>query len=168
MTITGTHIAYLHLCHRKLWLMANGIRMENATGNTFVEEGQLLNDSSYDRRPQKWKELDLGHLKIDHFDPKTNTVREVKKSPKLEHSHIAQVKYYLLSLERRGVAGPRGLIEYPKQRRSTEVPPLSDDDRRAIEGWEGEVVRITALSDCPPLVKKGICGNCAFFDFCFV
>ncbi|MDZ4711764.1 MAG: Dna2/Cas4 domain-containing protein, partial [bacterium] len=27
MQITGTHIAYLHICHRKLWLFANGISM---------------------------------------------------------------------------------------------------------------------------------------------
>lgn len=133
-----------------------------------VAEGKLIGSTTYDRRPQKWKELDLGNLKIDHFDPRTNTVREVKKSPKLEHSHVAQVMYYLLSLERRGVAGANGAIEYPKQRRTVEVPPLTDADRREIEGWEAEVGRITALPGCPPLVRKGICENCAFRDFCFV
>lgn len=168
MQLSATHIAYLHLCHRKLWLLGIGIRMENATDNAFVEEGKLIHETSYNRRPQKWRELNLDHLKIDHFDPKTNTVREVKKSPKLEHSHVAQVKYYLLSLERRGVQGANGVIEYPKLRRTVEVPPLTEDDRREIEGWEAEVERITALPQCPPLVKKGICGNCAFRDFCFV
>lgn len=168
MTINATHIAYLLTCHRKLWLAGNGIRMENATDNSFVEEGKLLHETSYERRAQKWKELDLGNLKIDHFDPRTNTVREVKKSPKLEHTHVAQVKYYLLSLERRGVAGASGVIEYPKLRRTVEVPPLTDADRREIAGWEAEVERIAALPDCPPLVRKGICENCAFRDFCFV
>ena len=28
MTITGTHFNYYQLCHRKLWLFANGINME--------------------------------------------------------------------------------------------------------------------------------------------
>ncbi|HYF67262.1 MAG TPA: Dna2/Cas4 domain-containing protein [Ohtaekwangia sp.] len=32
MKITGTHIAYLHLCHRKLWLFVNGINMEQTSG----------------------------------------------------------------------------------------------------------------------------------------
>lgn len=28
MTITDTHFNYYQLCHRKLWLFANGINME--------------------------------------------------------------------------------------------------------------------------------------------
>ena len=165
--ISSTHIAYLHLCHRKLWLHDNGIRMENATNNAYVEEGKLIGETAYGRRPQKWKELDLGHLKIDHFDPQANTVREVKKSPKLEHAHVAQVKYYLLALERRGVAGAKGLIEYPKHRRQTEVS-LTSDDRKVIAGWEEEIERIVGLPQCPELVQKPYCKSCAFRDFCYV
>lgn len=164
---TSTQIAYLHLCHRKLWLHANGIRMENATNNAYVEEGKLIGETTYARRPQRWKELDLGHVKIDHFDPQTNTVREVKKSPKLEQSHVAQVKYYLYALERKGVLGAKGVIEYPKHRRTTEVT-LVEGDRQMIEGWEAEVDRIVQLPQCPALVKKGYCRSCAFRDFCYV
>ncbi len=166
-TISSTHIAYLHLCHRKLWLHANGIRMENATNNAFVAEGKLIGETAYDRRPKKWKELNLGHLKIDHFDPQANTVREVKKSPKLEHAHIAQVKYYLYALEQRGVHGADGVIEYPKQRKSTTVE-LTDADRKDIKEWEAEIERIIGLPACPELVRKPYCKSCAFRDFCYV
>lgn len=164
---SGTQIAYLHLCHRKLWLHANGMRMENATGNAYVEEGKLIGETTYQRRPSRWRELDLGSLKIDHYDPQTNLLREVKKSPKLEHAHIAQVKYYLFALEQRGVVGARGVIEYPKQRRTTEVV-LTEADRADIRGWEAEIERIVSLPVCPELVKKSYCRNCAFRDFCFV
>ena len=133
-----------------------------------VAEGKLIGETTYARRPQRWKELNLGTLKIDHFDPSTNTVREVKKSSKLEHAHIAQVKYYLYALEQRGIMGASGVIEYPKQRRSTEVPPLTDADRREFGRWKAEVERIVQLPECPELVQKGICRNCAFRDFCFV
>ena len=167
MQISGTQIAYYHLCHRKLWLHANGIRMENATNNAFVEEGKLIGETTYDRRPQKWKELDLGFLKVDHFDPVANMVREVKKSPKLEHAHVAQVKYYLYALEKRGIHGATGTIEYPRHRKTTTVT-LSAEDRAVIEGWESEIARIVNLPTCPPLVKKGYCRNCAFRDFCFI
>ena len=165
---SSTQICYLHLCHRKLWLHANGIRMENATANVHVEEGKLMSENAYARRAKKWKELNLGQVKIDHFDPATNTVREVKKSAKLEHAHVAQVKYYLWALEHRGVADAQGIIEYPKQRRSREVPPLTEGDRREIRGWEAEVERIVGLPDCPELVRTSYCGKCAFRDFCFV
>ena len=46
MTPTATHIAYYHLCHRKLWLVCNGIRMENNTDNTYVEMGKLISDAT--------------------------------------------------------------------------------------------------------------------------
>ena len=118
---TATQISYLHLCHRKLWLHHHHIRMENATGNQAVAEGKLISATTYTRRPKRWRELNLGHLKIDHFDPATNTVREIKKSPKLEHAHIAQVKYYLFALEQRGVEKPNGLLEYPKQRQTRTI-----------------------------------------------
>ncbi len=164
--ISASHITYYHLCHRKLWLHHRGMRMED--NSQAVAEGQLIGKTTYTRRPQRWRELDLGPLKIDHYDPHTNTVREVKKSPKLEHAHIAQVKYYLYAMEKRGIHGARGVIEYPKHRRTTEVSPLTDADRREIMGWEAEVQRIVSLPQCLPLVKKGYCRNCAFRDFCFV
>lgn len=165
--ISGTHIAYYHLCHRKLWFLGNGIRMENATDNAFVEEGKLIDEHSYARRPQKWRALDLGSLKIDHFDPTTRTVREVKKSPKLEAAHIAQVKYYLFALRNQGLPGAKGLIEYPKQKRKTEVE-LTDDDVAKIHVWEADIERITTLEQCPELREKPYCKSCAFHEFCFI
>ncbi len=164
---SGTYIAYLHLCHRKLWLHAHGMKMENASQNQYVAEGKLISETSYARRPSRWRELDLGHIKIDHFDPDTNTVREVKKSAKLEHAHIAQVKYYLYTLERNGMKDVKGLIEYPKQRKTQEVL-LTDEDRRIIPLWEKEILEITSREACPPLVKKPYCRTCAFREFCYV
>jgi CRISPR-associated exonuclease Cas4 len=162
---SASHLTYYLLCHRKLWLHHRGMRMED--NSAAVAEGKLIGENSYTRRATRWQELNLGHLKIDHYDPRANVVREVKKSNKLEHVHIAQVKYYLLALEQKGLAKATGLIEYPQQRKTTTVT-LSAEDRTTIAGWEAEIERIIALPDCPPLVKKGICRNCAFYDFCFV
>jgi CRISPR-associated exonuclease Cas4 len=164
--ISGTSIAYLHLCHRKLWLSANGIRMENATANAYVEEGKLISENTYTRRADKWRELNLGHLKIDHYDPVSKIVREVKKSNKLEHAHVAQVKYYLYAMQQLGIAGATGLIEYPRQRKTTTVE-LSHEDVADIKGWEQEVRRISQLPNCPELVRKTYCKSCAFYDFCY-
>lgn len=164
--MTATQITYLHLCHRKLWLTGKGIRMENHTNNRFVEEGKLISETTYRRRPQKWKELTLEGIKIDHFDPSSNTVREVKKSPKLEHVHVAQVQYYLYHLVREGVRRPRGIIEYPRQRRIREVD-WEESIPREVASWQNAIREITQREECPELVKKPYCRNCAFYDFCF-
>lgn len=164
--INASHITYYLLCHRKLWLHHKGMRMED--NSSAVHEGQHIGKTTYTRRAQKWKELNLQSVKIDHYDPTEKLIREVKKSPKLEHSHVAQVKYYLYALEKRGVTGASGIIEYPKHRKTTRVPPLTEKDSKEIEGWLAEIERITTLPDCPELVKKGYCRNCAFNDFCFV
>lgn len=167
MTPTATHLTYLHLCPRKLWLVLHGIQMENNANNHHVEVGKLISETTYTRRPRKWRELALDGIKIDHFDPVTNTVREVKKSPKLEYVHVAQVQYYLYRLEEVGVENPKGLIEYPKQRRTREVV-LDEAARRSIRQSLKEIKRIANQEECPDLVKKGYCRNCAFYDFCFV
>ncbi len=45
MTPTGTHFNYYQLCHRKLWLFANGINMEHTSD--IVYDGKLIHESSY-------------------------------------------------------------------------------------------------------------------------
>jgi CRISPR-associated exonuclease Cas4 len=164
-TTSATLVSYYHLCHRKLWLHANEIRMEHTSA--AVAEGKQIEESTYQRRAKKWREVNLGHSKIDHFDPKQRLVREVKKSPKLEHSHVAQVQYYLYALEQRGISGATGIIEYPKQRKTTKVE-LTSEIRKDIQLWEVEIKRIVTQSNCPELVKKSYCKTCAFYEFCYI
>jgi CRISPR-associated exonuclease Cas4 len=166
MTHSASHITYLLLCHRKLWLHHRQIRMEDNSSD--VDYGKLIDQSTYPRRPKKWTQLSLGNIKIDHFDANERIVKETKKSSKLEHAHVAQLKYYLYALERRGVSGVTGLLEYPTQRRTKTIELTEADRTSIIPGWEAEIDRITGLEECPPLVKKPYCSNCAFYDFCFI
>jgi len=165
MRISASHITYYHICHRKLWLHHRGMRMED--NSQAVAEGQLIGTTTYNRRAKKWKELSLGAAKIDHFDPQTNTIREVKKSAKLEHAHVAQVQYYLFLLKQRGIPEAKGLIEYPKQRKTREVI-LDHAKKKEVEVWKVDIERIVNLPNCPELVKKSYCKSCSFYDFCFV
>jgi len=132
-----------------------------------VAEGKLIEKTAYQRRSEKWKQLAFDGVKIDHFDPAQKLVREVKKSPKLEHAHVAQVKYYLYALEQQGIVGASGIIEYPKHRKTTKVE-LTEEGRREIKRWEKEIKEITGLKECPAIIKKNYCKNCAFYDFCFI
>jgi CRISPR-associated exonuclease Cas4 len=162
--ISASHISYLLLCHRKLWLHHRQMRMED--NSSAVQEGKLIGESSYSRRPQKWRELTLDGAKVDHFDPVRKVVMEVKKSPKLEHVHIAQVKYYLFLMEQQGITHASGTIEYPKQKRTTTVT-FTDEDRLLVRQWMKEIAAVAELDNCPPVIEKAYCKECAFFEFCY-
>lgn len=136
------------------------------SGHVNVALGKQLTENAYNRRPKKWKELDLGHIKIDHFDPSTRTVHEIKKTPRLEKAHVAQVKYYLAEMEKLGIPDVKGLIEYPKQRKTTSVS-LGADDRERVKDWIEQVEEIVSREACPTLVPKSYCKSCAYYDFCY-
>lgn len=163
--ITASHIIYYHLCHRKLWLYHKGIRQEYT--NQEVAKGKLIEKNAYKRRSRRWAEIQLGNLKIDYFDRVNNVVREIKKSPRLEFLHIAQVQYYMYILEQKGLQGVTGTIEYPEQRKILEVQ-LNDETRLAIPKWEREIKEIVCLEICPDLVQKPYCSSCAYHDFCYI
>ena len=165
MTPTATHITYFHLCHRKLWLHHRQMRMED--NSMAVAEGILLGETTYARRPQKWRELSLPGIKIDHFDPTTNTVREVKKSRKLEKAHVAQVQYYLYRLEEAGIECPQGIIEYPKLKKTMQVP-WNEQARQAVKSWLVDIEKVIDREKCPDVIRKAYCRTCAFRDFCYV
>lgn len=163
MKPTGTQINYYHICHRKLWLFTNNIQMEH--NSDLVTEGKLIAETTYPQRAKKYKELDLGFIKIDHFDTKNKVVREVKKSKKMEAAHLAQLKYYLWVLEKSGVEDVSGILEYPRLRRTEEVW-LSDLDREEIEVWISGI-EVVLSGDCPRVIDKAICKRCAYYDFCY-
>lgn len=164
MQITGTHFNYYLICHRKLWLFANGIRMENTSD--LVYEGKLLHETSYPRRSEKYQEIELDGIKIDYFDPKNKIVHEIKKSDRHEEAHEWQVKYYLFVLEKNGVEGATGLLEYPKLHRTNEVL-LTTPDREAIEEMIVDIGEIIRLEHCPDRLLKSQCKNCSYLDFCW-
>ncbi|HRJ14296.1 MAG TPA: CRISPR-associated protein Cas4 [Saprospiraceae bacterium] len=161
---TATQINLYHVCHRQLWLHSHEIRMEQESD--MVYEGKLIGENTYARRSNQWREVDLGHIKIDHYDPRNKIVKEVKKSNKLEAAYIAQVKYYIYYLERNGEQDVTGLIEYPKLRRTVEVE-LTDDDRHLIPLWQDEIRKILDSDECPTLVRKNYCKTCSYHDFCY-
>ena len=39
---------------------------------------------------------------------------------------------------------------------------------RVAEGMAEEIEKIISDGDCPRVVKKGICKNCSYFEFCYI
>lgn len=164
MQTTGTHFNYYLICHRKLWLFANGINMESTS--ELVYEGKLLHETSYPRRSEKYQEISLDGIKIDYYDPKNKVVHEIKKSDKHEEAHEWQVKYYLFVLEQNGVEGVTGLLEYPRLHKTDEVL-LTMPDREAIVEMLVKIENIIQDEHCPERIQKTKCKNCSYFDFCW-
>ena len=165
MQITGTHFNYYQICHRKLWLFANGIQMEQ-TSET-VQDGKLIHESSYADRASKYKEIEMNGIKIDYFDPDSNIVHEIKRAKSVEQAHVWQLKFYLYKLLKAGVEAS-GLLEYPKLRKKDEVI-LEDDDIDKIEEMEYEIETIINQEQAPDkLTKISFCKKCAYYDFCWV
>lgn len=165
MNITGTHIAYFHTCHRKLWLFANGIQMEHTSN--IVAEGKLIAETTYLDRARKYTELAIEGVKIDFYDAKNKVVHEVKKSDKVEHAHIAQVKYYLYILHKNGINNVEAIIEYPKLKQREYLQWEDSIIDECIE-WINNIGNIISSTSCPNLVKKGICKSCSYFDLCYI
>lgn len=165
MTVTGTHFNYYQLCRRKLWLFANGINMEQESDLAY--EGKLVHESSYPQRITKYEEVEIDGVKVDYYDTKNKVIHEIKKSNKIERAHEWQLKYYMYVFEQNGIVGVKGILEYPLLRKTKEVV-LTDIDREEIRAISEEIEKIISDGDCPHVVKKGICKNCSYFEFCYI
>jgi CRISPR-associated exonuclease Cas4 len=162
--ITATLVNLYHVCKRELWLHANEIRMEHSSDT--VTEGKLIRETTYRYRNEKYKEIQIGSIKIDHYDARNKIIHEVKKSDKMEDAHIMQVKYYIYYLEENDIAGARDLIEYPKLRQTTEVV-LTDDDRHYIKKLILEIQNLICNENCPAVINKPYCKKCSYYEFCY-
>ncbi len=165
MQITGTHFNYYQVCKRKLWLFANGINMEQTSD--LVYDGKLIHETSYPQRSGRYEEVELNGIKIDYYDAWNKVIHEIKRSDKVEPAHEWQVKYYIYVLERNGVKGVTGLLEYPMLRQTTKVE-LTDADRQKIVEMKKEITEIIRSDDCPPVIHSKICKSCSYYDFCYV
>lgn len=165
MLITATHINYYFICQRKLWLFSNGIKMEHSSDTVY--EGKMIHENTYPQRPERYEEIEIEGAKIDFYDARNKVVHEIKKSDKFEEAHEWQVRYYILLLERNGIEGVKGLLEYPTLRQTTKVE-LTDSDRQHLKEVETEIVQIVDGETCPPTINKKMCKNCSFYDFCYV
>jgi CRISPR-associated exonuclease Cas4 len=165
MQLTATHINYFFICHRKLWLFANGINMEH-TSET-VAEGKLIGETTYPQRAEKYTEIEIGGSKIDFYDAKNKVIHEIKKSDSMEAAHQWQVKYYIWLLEQNGIAGVTGVLEYPKLREKT-VVVLTADDRITLQCTIKEIRELIQADECPARINSKICKRCSYFDFCYI
>lgn len=160
LTITGMEFNYFHICHRKLWLFSHGIQMEQTSDNVLL--GKLIDEHSY---PRERKEMLIdGVIKIDFMDDEA--VHEVKKSSRMEDAHIGQTLYYIYCLRQKGVDIQKGVINYPKLRRTTEIE-LTPEKEIEIKDTIEKVKNIESMAEPPQVLNSRICKKCGYEDFCY-
>ena len=144
--ITGVMIYYYFVCKRKLWYFCHDIRME--TENEDVMLGKILDESSY--KISEHKEL-----------------HEIKKSKAVEDAGIWQVKYYLYYLQKRGVSGLKGKIDYPLLKKSV-IVELSEKDVEILERIITEITDIKHQEIMSVSGNSKLCKKCAYYDLCTI
>lgn len=169
--LTGTHLNYLLVCHRKLWLFSRGIAMERE--NDDVQIGRQIGEGSYSR---EHKEIQLETAVLDWVEHKAGddgvlVVHEVKKSRAMSEAHRLQMLFYLDTLRGKGVAA-RGIIDYPeiKGREGVELDAAGE---ALLENARRDAALVMAAETIPPRLdafgprKIAFCQKCAYFDFCY-
>ncbi len=132
----------------------------------LVYEGKLLHESSYPQRSEKYTEVEIDGIKIDYFDAKNKIIHELKKSDKVKTAHEWQLKYYIYILEKAGIEGVTGLLEYPKLRKTSEIL-FSNRDREEIENFLIDIKSVITSEHCPERELLSICRKCSYYDFCY-
>ena len=160
--ITGLMVYYYEVCKRKLWYFTNDIQLEENNSNVIL--GKLLEENTYTRDEKKIN-ID-GVINIDFIRSK-KILHEIKKSNSIEPASILQIQYYLYYLEKKGLIGLKGILDYPLLKQTVEVN-LSDSDRENLENIIIGIKEILRKESPPILEKKNICKKCAYFDLCFV
>ena len=160
--ITGLMVYYYEVCKRKLWYFVNEIQLEENNSNIIL--GKLLEENTYTRDEKKIN-ID-GVINIDFIRSK-KILHEIKKSNSIEPASLLQVQYYLYYLEKKGLVGLKGILDYPLLKQTVEVN-LTDSDRENLENIIIGIKEILRKESPPTLEKKNICKKCAYFDLCFV
>ena len=153
--ITGLMVYYYEVCKRKLWYFVNEIQLEENNSNVIL--GKLLEENTYTRD---------GVINIDFIRSK-KILHEIKKSNSIEPASLLQVQYYLYYLEKKGLIGLKGILDYPLLKQTVEVN-LTDKDRENLDNIIIGIKEILRKESPPALEKNGICKKCAYFDLCFV
>ena len=160
--ITGLMVYYYEVCKRKLWYFVNEIQLEENNSNVIL--GKLLEENTYTRDEKK---INInGVINIDFIRSK-KILHEIKKSNSIEPASLLQVQYYLYYLEKKGLIGLKGILDYPLLKQTVEVN-LTDEDRKKLDNIIIGIKEILRKESPPTLEKKGICRKCAYFDLCFV
>jgi CRISPR-associated protein Cas4 len=169
--ITGVQIEYYFHCKRQLWLFAHNIQMERENENVSI--GKVISENTYKREKHEVEitdEIEKIGVKIDFIDMRNKVVHEIKKTDSFEEAHKWQLLYYMYVLRQRGVEVCKGIIDYPKQRKISEVTMNDDTEKNLMEiikSVNDVCSREEPLKVEETGVKKSVCRKCSYYELCY-
>jgi len=162
LDLTATHLNYYMVCRRKLWYFHHQIVCEQESD--LVKLGRVIHENSYEREQ---KEIRIGNnIVLDFADVRAKVIHEVKKSDRMEKAHLWQLKFYLWVLQNKGIEGFRGLLDYPKLRKTVAVE-LTDADCDELSKMTAAIGQVVN-APVPAARKTKACLKCAYYELCFV
>ena len=76
-----------------------------------------------------------------------------------------KIKYYISEVRKANIEVRKGVLEYPKMKQTKEVVLTDDDENKLNDAVQH--IRTIASADCPPVIPKGICKKCSYYEFCY-
>jgi len=159
--ITGVEVNYLYVCPRKLWFFTHGISMEQ--NSVKVEIGKETHDNSLNRN--KTEMLIDNTIRLDYIDNEL-AIHEIKLTKAMDLASKYQLLYYLYYLNSKGIDCKKGVIHYPKTKK-TETIEMKKEDKEELEKAVEEIVRIKKLGRPPTVTKEKKCKSCSYLELCF-
>jgi CRISPR-associated exonuclease Cas4 len=161
LKVTGVEINYYFVCKKKLWFFSHGMGME--VNSTLVEIGKEVHNDSYQRES---KEIMIDNIICLDFLEKELVVNETKLTKSMEEATRFQLLYYLYYMENKGVQGLKGVIRYPKAKRTEELV-LTQEYRELITKVVEEISDIRDMTVPPHAERSKKCNKCSYFELCF-
>lgn len=160
--LTGTVVNYYTHCRRQCWLFFNHLNMEDNSEDVRI--GRIL----HDLKRQGEEEIALEGIKLDKIT--AEYVTEIKKSDADLEAAKAQLEYYLIVLQDKGIIrkGRLECIEKNKQNKSIHTLALTAEIIEELKEQYRQIEEFLAIENPPPPVMKPACKRCAYYEYCFI
>lgn len=161
--LTPTDLVATVVCPRKLWLFKYGIQLVAEDEN--VKIGKVIHETSFPKNKKELRLFDFGVL--DSAVLKNGVIIEIKKSSKSAHLHILQVSAYLEWMLAYGMVVTKGIIKYPREKKTTTVV-LDSAMLSKLRKVRDRAKQILGSPIPPPPVQIQACKSCPYNSFCWL
>lgn len=162
MMLTGTLVNYYTHCQRQCWLFYHHINMEDNSEDVRI--GRVL----HELKKKDKEEVALDGIKLDKITGEY--VTEIKKSDADLAAAMAQLEYYLIVLNDKGVVrkGRLECLEKNKQNKSIHTVALTEERITELKAQYGYIEEFLNHHKPPLPVMTPRCKKCAYYEYCFI